>query len=131
MDLWSKGLGRLVLTLRLSERKAMEVDEHELVMKGTMGKPTYWDWSVNLDDSDVVDFLVFLQRPAPVRYLVESDKRWQMLKIALEGAVLFLVRTLRIFIFGAPKHELGATAAEANTAAQTSAVTPNPAEEKQ
>jgi len=128
MDLWSKGLGRLVLTLRLSERTGLDVEQHDLVMKGTMGKPTYWDWAVNLDDDDVVDFLLFLQRPAPVRYIVESEQRWAMLRIALEGAILFGVRSIRLLIFGAPKRQLeGAAASEI----PTSVTSQKPVEEKQ
>jgi len=131
MDLWSKGLGRLVLTLRLSERSGLEVEEHNLVMNGTMGKPTYWDWSVNLDDADIVDFLVFLQRPAPVRHMVESKHRWTMLKIALQGAVLFALRTLRLFILGVPKNQIAGAAKDEVQPTQMSPATPEPVEEKQ
>jgi hypothetical protein len=103
MDLWSKGLGRLVLTIRLEERKEVRTDDAKLVMDGTMGKPTYWDWSVDLDETDVVDFLVFLKRPAPVRFMVESDRRWAMLWSALQGAVIFALRTVRYLLLGAPR----------------------------
>jgi hypothetical protein len=127
MDLWSKGLGRLVLGIRLNERSDMGVEGDDLVMKGTMGKPTFWDWSVNLDDADVVDFLVFLQRPAPIRFMVRSDQRWQMLRSALSGAILFAAHTLRLMIFGAPRHQLPSASA-ADTVPET--VTAQPIEEK-
>ena len=106
MDLWSKGLGRLVLNIRLEERKEMRDDEAKLVMNGTMGKPTYWDWSVDLDETDVVDFLVFLKRPAPVRFMVQNERRFSMLWAALQGAAIFALRTVRLLLLGAPRESL-------------------------
>jgi len=100
MDLWSKGLGRLVLTMRLSERAGMRSEDGEMVMHGTMGKPTYWDWSVRIDETDVVDFLIFLKQPAPIRFMVQSEQRWLMLRAALGGAVLFALHTMRLLMFG-------------------------------
>jgi hypothetical protein len=102
MDLWSKGLGRLVLRMRLSERSKMDVEDGHLVMYGTMGKPTFWDWSVNLDERDVVDFLVLLKRPDVVRYLVEDASRWALLRSAAKGALVFAWRTARLFLEGPP-----------------------------
>jgi hypothetical protein len=130
MDLWSKGLGRLVLTIRLSERRGMGLDEEELVMKGTMGKPTYWDWAVNLDDEDVVDFLLFLKRPAPIRFIVESSDRWRMLRTALEGALLFTLRSVRYLIFGVPASAASAPGTESRPGEQN-AISQTTAEEKQ
>ena len=131
MDLWSKGLGRLVLTIGLRERSATTVDDEskQLVMQGTMGKPTYWDWSVNLDEEDVVDFLVFLQRPAPVRYIVRSSQRWQMLRVALVGGALFALRSARYSIFGVPK--ASPNAGETLSRALTQTAAQRPIEEKQ
>jgi len=100
VDLWSKGLGRLVLRMRLSERSEMDAEAGDLVMKGTMGKPTFWDWSVNLTEQDVVDFIVLLKRPEVVRYLVESPSRWGMLRSAARGAIVFAWHTLRLFLTG-------------------------------
>jgi hypothetical protein len=102
MDIWSKGLGRLVLQMRLSERSDMKVEGADLVMRGTMGKPTFWDWSVNLGEEDVVDFLVLLKRPEMVRYLVEDPARWTLLRAAAKGALFFAWQTARLALFGAP-----------------------------
>ena len=105
----------------------MRADDAKLVMNGRMGKPTFWDWSVDLDDHDVVDFLLFLKRPAPIRFIVRSDHRWQMLRSALSGAILFAAHTLRLMIFGAPRHQLPSASA-ADTVPQTA--TAQPIEEK-
>jgi hypothetical protein len=130
MDLWSKGLGRLVLTIRLSERRGMGLDEEDLVMKGTMGKPTYWDWAVNLKDEDVVDFLRFLKRPAPIRFIVESADRWTMLRTALEGALLFALRSIRYMIFGVPASATAAPGAEGRPG-ENKSISQTTVEEKQ
>lgn len=101
MDLWSKGLGKLVLTMRLNERDdEMAIENKNLVMRGTMGKPTFWDWSVNIEEEDVVDFLIFLRQPAPIQYMVSSEDRWAMLRTALQGAIIFAIRTLGLFLTG-------------------------------
>jgi hypothetical protein len=98
MVLWSKGLGKLVLKLRLSERSGMSNREGNLAIEGTMGPPTFWDYAVTLQEKDVVDFIGLLQKPAPVRFLVAAPKRWAILEAALAGALSFLWRTLyRLF----------------------------------
>ncbi len=101
MDLWSKGLGRLVLALRLSERADMDVEEGELVMRGTMGEPTYWDWAVNLDEADVVEFILFLRRRESIRFMVSDRLGRRMLVRAVRGAVIFGLRTAGLILFGA------------------------------
>ena len=98
MALWSKGLGRLVLTMRLSERETMQPEAGELVMRGTMGEPTYWNWAVNLGEEDVLDFLVLLRQPAVVGYMIRSPQPGRLLRTALAGAALFLGHTLLLFL---------------------------------
>ena len=98
MVLWSKGLGKLVLKLRLSERSGMSDRDGNLAIDGTMGPPTFWDYAVTLHEKDVVEFIGLLQKPAPVRFLVAAPKRWAILKAALAGALFFARRTLyRLF----------------------------------
>ena len=98
MILWSKGLGKLVLNLRLSERSGTSDRGDTFVIDGTMGPPTFWDYAVTLEEKDVVDFIELLQKPAPVRFLVAAPKRWAILQAALAGALSFMWRTLyRLF----------------------------------
>ncbi|MBW2314205.1 MAG: hypothetical protein JRH10_08445 [Deltaproteobacteria bacterium] len=100
MILWSKGLGKLVLNMRLSERSGMKADAPNVVIDGTMGAPTFWSYSVNLDEKDVVEFLELLMQPAPVRFLIGSDQRWSMLGSSLSGIGHFVVRTIYRFLGG-------------------------------
>ena len=102
MDLWSKGLGKRVLNLRLRERKALVERDGKLEIDGVMGAPVFWDYRVSLGERDVLDFLDFLKGPVPMRYLVGAEKRWAILATALAGALLFLRRTLFLLFGGSP-----------------------------
>jgi hypothetical protein len=70
------------------------------VIGGTMGPPTFWDYSVDLDEHDVVDFIGLLKNPMPVRFLVSTPKRWSILTAALAGIGCFAWRTLVLFAGG-------------------------------
>ena len=100
MILWSKGLGKLVLSMRLSERSGMGIRDEHVVIDGTMGAPTFWDYAVNLDENDVVDFIGLLNQPMPVRLLVTTPKRLSILWAALVGIGCFVRRTLFRFLGG-------------------------------
>ena len=100
MILWSKGLGKLVLSMRLSERSGMGVRDGSIVIDGTMGSPTFWDYAVNLSEDDVVDFIQLLNQPMPVRLLVTTPKRMSILWTSLVGIVCFVRRTLFRFLGG-------------------------------
>lgn len=98
MDLWSKGLGRRVLSLSLAERQALRADADEFVISGVMHAPTYWDYEVTLDRRDVTDFLALLQRPEVVRFVGTDPGRWPVLVTALRSASVFAVRTLGLLV---------------------------------
>lgn len=103
MDLWSKGLGRLVLGVRLSERSELSADADETVIRGTMGAPVYWDYAVRLDSDDVIDFTDLLKQRATVGFLVTSRHRWQILGSALHSVVAF-AWAMAARIVGRPSH---------------------------
>ena len=50
MELWSKGLGNRVLSLRLGERQALVKKNRDLVIEGVMHAPVYWDYTVSLGE---------------------------------------------------------------------------------
>ena len=66
MNLWSKGLGRMVLDIRLSERSGMQAEPDRAVIRGAMGAPVFWDYAVRLSGEDVLDFLDLLRQPPVV-----------------------------------------------------------------
>ena len=98
MELWSKGLGSRVLSLRLGERQALVERDRDLVIEGVMHAPVYWDYTVSLGDVDVVDFLELLKKPESVKFLVRSRSRGTILRTALSSALVFLVRMVRLFL---------------------------------
>ena len=100
MILWSRGLGKLVLSMRLSERSGMGIRDEHIVIDGTMDSPTFWDYAVNLDEDDIVDFIGLLNQPMPVRLLVTTPKRLSILRAALIGIGCFVRRTLYRFLGG-------------------------------
>jgi hypothetical protein len=89
MNLWSKGLGRLVLDLRLSERAETVAREDRVELRGTMGEPVYWNYAVQMQQEDVLDLLVLLKQPAAVSFMVGTRGRWRLLRSALGGALHF------------------------------------------
>jgi len=121
MDLWSKGLGKRVLRLRLSERDEMVEEDGHLVIRGVMGPPVYWDYAVSLSERDVVEFLEFLKQPAPVRLLASAGKRRAILTTAVASAAVFAWRTLGRFIRRAPAAATVALPGGAATARERSA----------
>lgn len=117
MILWSKGLGRLVLSMRLSERSGMAGQDERIVIDGTMEAPTFWDYAVNLESSDVVDFIEFLRNPVPVRFLVSTPKRWAIAGAAIGGITCFVRRTLFRLFGGRPAVIEAPTGADRGSAA--------------
>ena len=105
MDLWSKGLGKRVLSLGLSESDSIDIVDDDLVIGGVMHAPTYWDYAVTLDRQDITEFLDLLQRPESVRFVFEDEHRNQLLKTALSSALVFATRTLRMLVLGPPASE--------------------------
>jgi uncharacterized protein (DUF1778 family) len=121
MDLWSKGLGKRVLRLRLSECNEMVERDGQLVIRGVMGPPVYWDYAVTLSERDVVEFLEFLKQPAPVRFLVSAGKRRKILTTMVASAAAFAWRTLARFVVRAPAPATVAPPGDAATALERSA----------
>jgi hypothetical protein len=123
MILWSKGMGKLVLSLRLRDRSGMASRDEGLVIEGVMGQPTYWDYAVTLGEEDVLDFLELLKQPQPTRFVVMTEKRWAILGTALASAAVFAFRTVLCFLGGgrrgagtpdAPRPPAGAASGESD-----------------
>jgi hypothetical protein len=98
MILWSKGLGKLVLRMSLAERSSAGEGDGKLVIYGTMGAPTHWDYAVKMKEDDVLDFVELLKQPAPVRYVVEGGSTGRLARTALLSGVLFAWNTIRCFL---------------------------------
>ena len=103
MDLWSRGLGKRVLSLSLAENESLDASDGALVIKGVMRAPTFWDYEVTLDEDDLVEFLELLQRRESLRLLSTGGRRRAFLRAALPAAAAFAMRTLRLLLRRAPR----------------------------
>lgn len=95
MELWSKGLGRRVLSMALGERTATARSADTVVVDGVMHAPTYWEYNVMIDGEDVVDFLGVLEHPDAVRFVTRDPAFGRIVRIAAANAGRFLVNTVR------------------------------------
>jgi len=102
MILWSKGLGKLVLRMSLAERSSASHQDGKLVIDGTMGAPTHWDYAVKMNEDDVLDFVELLKQPAPVRFAIEGGSAGRLVSTALKSGVFFAWNTIRCFLGMAP-----------------------------
>jgi len=98
MILWSKGLGKLVLNMKLAERSSVGQRDGKLIIDGTMGPPTHWDYAVNMAEDDVLDFVELLEQPAPVDFLIEGENPGAVVRTALASGVAFAWNTARCFL---------------------------------
>jgi hypothetical protein len=98
MILWSKGLGKLVLRMSLAERTSTSAKDGNLVLDGTMGPPTHWDYSVSMSEADVLDFVELLKQPAPVRFVTEAEAPGVLVRTALFSGIVFAWNTIRCFL---------------------------------
>lgn len=105
MILWSKGLGRLVLRMRLAERSSTTDRDGSLVIDGTMGPPTHWDYAVNIGEEDILDFVELLKQPASVSFVTAGGVPGRLVRTALISGIIFLWNTVRCFLGRAPAPE--------------------------
>lgn len=92
MDLWSKGLGKRVLSL--AEHDSVTDREGLLNIDGVMHAPTYWDYAVTLDEDAIVEFLGLLQQREALRF-VSADGRSRAFPRAATPSAVVLHRSNR------------------------------------
>ena len=49
-----------------------------LVIKGKMGAPVFWDYTINLDADDFISFFTLAKDPNMVDFLVYSKNWWNL-----------------------------------------------------
>jgi len=91
MKLWSKGLGKRTLILHLGEAE-VENDGHELLIKGVIKEPVWWEYTIRMTEDDVLDFFQVAVNPTAVGYLVNSKKAGRLfVRITKELVKLLLL----------------------------------------
>lgn len=117
MILWSKGLGKLVLHMKLAERSSAHRHDGKFVVDGTMGPPTHWDYAVTMGADDVLDFVQLLKQPTPVAFLVEGKAPGAVVRTAIASGLVFAWNTTRCFLGMAPRRSGHPHVPAANTGA--------------
>jgi len=100
VDLWSKGLGKRVLSLSLAEHDSVTQHDDLLSIDGVMHAPSYWDYAVTLDEDDIVEFLGLLQQREALRFLASGGRGRAFMRAAVPSAVVFVGRTASLLLRG-------------------------------
>lgn len=99
MEIWSKGLGARKLNLRIGEGTVKDCG-HSMVVKGKMGAPVWWDYSITMTDEDIRDILQVAAQRGTIDFLFGAEKRTsiyftgvkQVTKIVLKLGAVFVKR---------------------------------------
>ncbi|MCP3986552.1 MAG: hypothetical protein GY723_19385 [bacterium] len=89
----------------MAERTSTSARDGNLVLDGTMGPPTHWDYSVSMSEADVLDFVELLKQPAPARFVTEADAPGALVRTALVSGIVFAWNTVRCFLGLVPSGE--------------------------
>jgi hypothetical protein len=94
MDLWSKGLGKRVLSLNLQEYEGVEKCDEGIIIKGVMGAPVFWEYKVTLTEADFVDFFSLITKGnGAVDFIIQSPNRWKIYYRVVKNVTTFLFLT--------------------------------------
>ncbi|MBW2287632.1 MAG: hypothetical protein JRG80_01225 [Deltaproteobacteria bacterium] len=86
MEFWSKGLGKRLIALTLTEGEALN-SEGTLTLRGHMAEPVSWEYVMKLSDEDLVDFFLLLKDPVVADFIFESENRWKLYGGMLAGGL--------------------------------------------
>ena len=89
MEVWSKGLGNRALNLELGKGE-VEIRDNAVVLKGVIGKPVFWDYTITMEKQDIFGFLDVLTDRNFIGFLMGSENRWKMLFAALRVVLKIL-----------------------------------------
>lgn len=79
MDLWSKGLGKRVLSMDWAQYEGIDIEGDSLVVKGVLGAPVFWNYTVTLTEQDYIDFFRLITKDTgTVDFVIHSKKRWSI-----------------------------------------------------
>lgn len=103
MIVWSRGLGKLRLPLKLADA-TLHVEPDLLTMEGEI-EPVCWRYAIRLESQDLADFLNILARPETARFLAERSG----LLLPFVGRLLLrLPGIVMSLLFGTRQHQEGA-----------------------
>jgi hypothetical protein len=121
MEFWSKGLGKRLIALTLTEGEPLN-SEGTLCLRGNMEEPVSWEYVMKLTEEDLVDFFMLLKDPSVADYIFDSDNRWKLYGGMISGGVQLGVKLVIEFL----RHLIGRGQVDEDVAIQI----PPPSERK-
>jgi len=91
MEVWSKGLGERKLNLRLGEANVENCGD-TMVIRGKMGPPVWWDYSITMTEEDLDDLLHVAAQRGTVSFLLDAKNRWRFYFTAVKQVVKIVTR---------------------------------------
>jgi len=91
MEVWSKGLGTKHLNLRLGEANVEDCGD-TMVIRGKMGPPVWWNYSITMTEEDVVDLLHVAAQRGTISFLLVAKNRWRLYFTAVKQVVKLVTR---------------------------------------
>jgi hypothetical protein len=86
MNVWSKGLGRKTIDLRLSAGEALNGGD-QLYVKGQMEAPVSWEYVMSLRADDLAEFFELLRDPALIDFVYGSPECWRLIRGMVIGGL--------------------------------------------
>jgi hypothetical protein len=106
MKLWSKGLGTKSVTMSLKDA-LVENAGSELLVKGKMGAPVFWDYTITMTEQDLVDILHIASRTDTVSYMLGCKSRRRVYSSAVKHASKVALKTVGGLFKGSGKRSTG------------------------
>ena len=97
MEFWSTGTGQNVLSLPLGEGEAV-LEDGLLVVKGKMGPPVFWEYTMSLNEEDFVSFFGLAKDPATALFLINSKNRLRVFYRITLASMKFVAMTVAGFL---------------------------------
>jgi hypothetical protein len=94
MRLASKGLGKITLPFRFTEARITEAPDCVVLEGGIKEKKVNWTYRAEVEDADLVNFVILARDPAVVGYLAER-LGLGLLRKAARSALQLILHPLR------------------------------------
>lgn len=97
MEIWSRGLGTRKLNLRLGEATVEDCGD-TMVIRGKMGPPVWWDFSITMTEEDVNDILHVASQQGTISFILGARSRWRLYFTVIKQAVNIVLKFVVGFV---------------------------------
>ena len=91
MEVWSRGLGTRKLNLRLGQANVEDCGD-TMVIRGKMGPPVYWDFSITMTEEDLDDILHVAAQRGTISFLLGARNRWSLYFTAVKQVIKIVLK---------------------------------------